>query len=108
MPTIPPEGNGVLDNTLLPSGVAIFPFVRLDGVDEGGITDGNQVYEEVLDVWESDDVWDVEETDTTCEELVPTGAEVDNAAAISLELVGVADGSSVVRMVIVRGPVSVK
>jgi len=114
MPAIAPEGNELFNNALLPSGVALFPVGRLDGVDEGGRTDGNKVNEvldvEVLDVG----VLDVEEGDTICEELVCTrvGVEIEVATFAELEelvgVAGVADAPSVVRTVIVRGPVSVK
>lgn len=110
MPAIAPEDNEVVNNALLPSGVVSFPVGRLDSVVEGGRTDGNKVNEEVLDVG----ALDVEERDTICEELVSTRVEVaiEVATASELEeLVGVADvadAPSVVRMVIVRGPVSVK
>lgn len=110
MPAIAPEGNEVVNNAVLPTGVTLLPVGRMDGVVEGGRTDGNKVNEEVLDVG----VLDVEERDTICEELVSTRVEVGIEVATSSELeelvsvAGVADGSSVVRMVIVRGPVSVK
>jgi hypothetical protein len=109
MPAIAPEGNEVVNNALLPSGVASFPVGRMDGVVDGGRTDGNKV-NEVLDVG----VLDVEERDTICEELVSTRVEVGIGVATASELeelvcvAGVADAPSVVRMVIVRGPVSVK
>jgi len=102
MPAIPPEGNEVVDNALLPSGMVSFPFEILDGVDEGGMTDGNRVYELDVDVWEKD---------TICERVGCTAAEVGDEVATSSELeelVGVADTSSVVLVVIVTVSVSVR
>lgn len=104
MPAIPPEGNEVVDNALLSSGMVSFPFETLDGVDEGGMTDGNRVYELDADVWVKY---------TICERVGCKGAEVGEEVATPSELeelVGVVDTStgSVVLIVIVTGPVSVK